>query len=208
MRSAVLVASGAMLLLVGGLSAASLAFQRQESETFTAAAVREVVVEVESGHVTLLPGTGADVNVTTTRHWSFIEASTGHRVEDGVLTVTAECPWFAPGCRVSEELVIPAGVAVRVETAAGSIEAIDVEVASFDAETAAGNVDASFASAPSDISVTTSAGNVHVLVPADSYEVHADAAAGNVDVGVAQSAASERSIRVETSAGNIDIDAR
>lgn len=207
-RSAVLVASGAMLLLVGGLSAASLASQRQETESFTAAGVREIVVEVESGHVTLLPGTGPDVEVTTTRHWSFTDASAEHRIEDGVLTVTAECPWFGFGCRVSEELTVPAGVAVRVQTAAGSIDALDVDVASFQAETAAGNVDASFTTAPSDISIATSAGNVHVLVPADTYQVDADASAGNVDVGVSQSAGAQRSIRVETSAGNIDIDAR
>ena len=207
-RNTLLVGSGALLLSGGGLIALVDLDQHHETTSFSAPAIHEVVVDIDAGSVTLLPGVGSEVHVTTTRDWSFRPATAGHHIDHGVLTITGGCPSFGFGCDVNERVTIPAGIAVRVTTGAGRIEATNLNVTSFHTDTGAGNLKASFTESPTDIRATTGAGNVQLSVPEGSYRVDTDSGIGEVNVGVNQADDAPSRIVAETGAGQIDIQNR
>jgi hypothetical protein len=207
-RNTLLVGSGALLLFGGGLIALVDLHEHHETTFFSASAIHEVVVDIDAGSVTLQPGVGSEVHVTTTRQWSLRPATAGHHIDHGVLTITGGCPSFGFGCDVTEKVTLPAGIAVRVTTGAGGVEATNLNVTSFHSETGAGHVTASFTGSPTDIRATTGAGNVQLSVPEGSYRVDTDSGIGEVNVGVTQADDAPSRIVAETGAGQIDIQGR
>jgi hypothetical protein len=192
---AVLGAAG--VLLVGG---------GPETTVVTFAGVREVVVDVDRGPVAVRGGPGAAVVLRTTRQGSLLGSpATGHGVENGVLTVRAGCSGAGIRCTVAEELTVPAGVPVRVRTEVGAIEAVDLDVPRFSAETAAGSVEASFARPPAEVGITTGAGTVVVRVPDVGYRVEAGSAAGATRVEVRADPSAARRLSVHTAAGAVSV---
>jgi hypothetical protein len=125
-RNTLLVGTGALLLLGGGAVVVADATRHHETTSFSASAIHEVVVDIDAGSVTLLPGVGPDVHVTTTRDWSFRPATAGHHIDNGVLTITGDCPAFGFACGTSERVTVPAGIAVRVTTGAGRVVATNL----------------------------------------------------------------------------------
>jgi hypothetical protein len=84
--------------------------------TGSVAGVREVVVTVGAGPVTLTGTSGTAVGVETTSHGLFA-ADAGYSLEDGVLTVYAD--GWGLDAYTEANLAIPAGIPVHVYTGGG-----------------------------------------------------------------------------------------
>jgi hypothetical protein len=202
-----LLLAGAAVLVVAAAGAVTFAPAASvETTTVSLAGVREIVVDLDAGPVSLRGGTGPEVILRTTRHGSmFGTPEARHRLDDGVLTVEADCGWFGGGCHVSEDLTVPAGVPVQVRTTAGGIDAVDLDVPRFAAETAAGPVSASFVRPPAEVRAVTAAGSVALRVPDVGYTVDADTAVGSARVGVLTDPRAERSLYARSAAGDVAV---
>jgi hypothetical protein len=71
-RTRQLILVGLILLLALAVAAATLhsVSGRNDTMTFTAAGIRELVVKVHAGRIELIPSLTGTVQVTTTRRWS------------------------------------------------------------------------------------------------------------------------------------------
>ncbi len=202
-----LLIAGTVLLLAGtGYVVLSQVGRSQETTTATVADVREIVVDIDSGPVTLIGGDGPAVGIRTVLYRSLTGGpAAGHRLDGGVLTISADCPSFGMYCHVEEWITVPAGTPVRASTTAGSVEGSELDVPTLDIDTSAGSVTASFARPPQDVRIDTSAGSVELRAPDVGYRVEADTSAGTVRIGVVQDPAAPRTLRVDSSAGNVTI---
>jgi hypothetical protein len=113
-------AAPALLL---GLGAAACAPVRYVEAFAPAEAVREVVVRSASGDVELVAGDALWIERS-------IRAASGsldlrHEVRDGSLLLDARCTAWLP-CPVDVRVVVPEGVAVRVELGSGEVWATDI----------------------------------------------------------------------------------
>lgn len=220
-------AAGVLALVGGSLAVANRAMAEQDQSSFTANGIRELVIDGDAGDVNLVAGTlGGQVQVTTTRSWAWREPDSSHTVENGVLSLTADCPVLSFGaCDVDQRVTVPPGITVRIATSAGSIHAADLQLTSLDVETeagniradgvvvpnfsagtSAGNIDAIFAGqAPEHVTARSSAGSVILTVPEAAYDVDADTSAGQVRIEVIDDPQATRSISAHTSAGDVII---
>ena len=221
---------GALAVATGSLAIANQVMKQHDRSSFTVDEVRALVVEVDSGHVTLVPTTGAEgqVDVDSTMEWAWSRPDTGHVTEDGVLTITADCPAVGLGtCSVDHRIGVPAGIDVDVtvssgnitvagldlsvvdlSTDSGDISATDMSVPEFHGRTSSGNVMATFIDAPDQVTAESSSGNVNVTVPDEPYDVEADTSSGDVRVDVNDDPDASRHISANTSSGNVTIDRR
>lgn len=214
-RRAALIA-GTGVLLVGGATAGAIALGtgvagalRSETTAQSLPGVHEIVVDLDEGSVRLTAAPGAAVDVRTTRAWTpGYEPVLDQGVIDGVLTLRSDCPEFNVGCEVTREIGVPAGTAVRVRSTAGPVEAFDLDVPRFAAETVAGPVTASFVSAPEAVRAQTVTGPVDLRVPQGSYRVDAGTTVGQVRVGVIDDPRAPRSIEAHTVTGPVTVAAR
>ena len=201
-----LIGAAGLVVLGAGYTALGQLGQSVETTTASVAGVREIVVDADSGPIDLRGGTGPDVDIRTTAHRSLTgAAAAGHRLDGGVLTITAECPQFGMNCYVEEQITVPAGTPVRVRTSAGGVEAAELDVPSLAVDTSAGSVNASFVRPPQDVRITTSAGSVELRVPDAGYRVDGDTSAGTVRIGVIQDPSAPRSLYAESAAGNVTV---
>lgn len=199
---------GAAVLSVGCLAYVALdrPGDAESVRTASVAGVREIVVEVDAGPITLAGTPGTTVDIRTTLHGSATGTPRAdHQLVDGVLTVRASCAGMPLGCHVDEELTVPAGIPVRAETAAGTIEASRLDVPRLDVTTSAGSVSAGFSTAPQDVRVRTATGNVDLQLPDAGYRIDAGTALGERRVAVRHDPASPRSVVVETAAGAVTV---
>ena len=145
-RSAVLAALGVLGTLavaMGSLTIANQAMEQHERGSFTASEVRGLVVEVDSGNVTLVPTAddGGQVDVDSTMEWAWSRPSTDHVTEDGVLTITADCPAVGLGsCSVDHRIAVPAGIDVDVDLSSGNVTATGLDLAVVDVSTDSGDI--------------------------------------------------------------------
>lgn len=221
---------GALAVAMGSLTIANQVMEQHDRSSFTATEVRALVVEVDSGNVTLVPTTGEErqVDVDSTMEWAWSQPSTDHVTADGVLTITADCPAVGVGnCSVDHRIGVPAGIDVDVtvssgnvtvtgldlpdvdiSTDSGDISATDVSVPKFRGTTSSGHVTATFVDAPDEVTAESSSGNVNVTVPDEAYDVEADTSSGDVRVDVNDDPDAARNILANTSSGNVTIDRR
>lgn len=207
-RNAVLIGGAGLVLLGAGYVALGHVGVSHQITTASVSGVREIVVDVDAGPVTLAGGIGigTDVEVRTTVRRSLTSAPiAGHRLDAGVLRISGTCPPFSMNCHVEEQVTVPPGVPVRVSTSAGGVEGSELDVPVLDVDTSAGSVTASFVRPPQDVRIATSAGSVELRVPDVGYRVEADAAVGEVQIDVVQDRRSPRTLHVETSAGNVAV---
>jgi hypothetical protein len=78
--------------LAGAAAALHSVGGRDETTSFTATGVRELVVHHRAGRISLVPSPDGSVRVTTTRRWSLWAPRTGHAQAGGVLTLSGSCP--------------------------------------------------------------------------------------------------------------------
>jgi hypothetical protein len=215
------------VLAVSGLAAVSSAMTQHDHATFAADGIRELVIQQDSGNVTLVTDpTAGHLQVTTSRNWSWQQPASAHTVKDGVLTLTGTCPDF-PGlgaCGVDQRVTVPSDVKVQVEVStgnidgaglklssfgahsdSGSIDATNLDVTAFSATTSSGSIHATLSRAPEQATAETSSGSIHLTVPDMPYQVHAGTSAGQVRIDVRDDATASRSITAHTSSGDVTI---
>ena len=222
-------ALGVLALAGGGLAIADSALSQHDESSFTAAGIRELVVDLDAGDVTLVPGASEGrVAVDTSREWAWSKPAFRHSVEEGVLTLSGDCPNLGFGtCRVDQRVTVPAGVDVRVSISSGDIQATGLKLAQLDvltdsgdisardvdarrvrAETSSGDVEASLAETPERVNAETSSGNVTLTVPNGAYNVDAETSAGQVRVNVDDNPTATRRLSAHSSSGDVTIDHR
>jgi hypothetical protein len=177
-----------------------------DTVTDSVTGVREIVVDIGAGPVTLTRAPGSEVGLRTVPHGMF-PAGAGHRLEDGVLTASAGC--FTFNCYTEEYLAVPAGIPVQVRTGAGDVTATDLDVPRFDVRAGAATVIASFVRPPDDVRIQLGmAGNVDLRVPDVGYRVDTGYTVGTERVDVVDDPSAPRSLSVHAAVGNISVTRR
>jgi DUF4097 and DUF4098 domain-containing protein YvlB len=100
------------------------------------------------------------------------------------------------------------GPQVRLSSSAGDVTGERLAASTVDATSSAGDVDLDFTRAPDRVAADSSAGDVRVLLPGGAYAVDAETSAGDEDVSVPQDSSSPRTVRVRSSAGDVEVSPR
>ncbi len=129
----------AVLVVAGGaVNLASLAFRQSQTRSFTYPAVARLDVDVDSGAVDVVAGSGggdgtkidgakidgAKITVRRTLTWSFGKPSTEQRVIGDRLVLRSDCGaavTLGMGCSGRYRVTVPAGTAVVAHSAAGGV---------------------------------------------------------------------------------------
>ena len=225
----VIIAGG--LVLMGAYTLLDLVSRHTFSTRSTYSGVRSLVVDDESGGVSLTSApAGAQVVVVehltkglTSPHREVVRGS------HGALHLKASCSGFpGPECDVRYVVAVPSGVSVLVNSGAGDISAsglitsASVQLSSGAGEVSvtrisapqvqlssgAGDVTAQFTRPAQRLVASSGAGDVHLTVPNFTYAVHASTGAGVVsDATVRTDPGSPRTISATSGAGDVTISA-
>jgi hypothetical protein len=192
--------------------------------------VRTLTVHSGAGDVTLTraPAGSAVVVKANETEGLFKPKVSSRLAAGGALSLTASCPGQLE-CSVDYELAVPPGVAIRVSsgfgninatgltsassiqlgTTAGDLHATGLDAPSVKLSTGVGGLTASLAHPARILTASTVAGGLTLSVPDTSYAVHANSGVGQVSDGALQiDAASPRTIDATSSLGNITISPR
>ncbi|MGB8021444.1 MAG: DUF4097 family beta strand repeat-containing protein [Candidatus Nanopelagicales bacterium] len=219
-------------LVWGAIAAVSLAVRRSVTrDLVTQSAGAAVRVANECGSISLVQGDAGVVKTRATVKYTLREPTVSSEVDDGVVSVRADCQSFGLLSSVSLVVKVPPGGSVEARSSAGSVQAdglssqlvlrssagsisaTELNSRVVSAETSAGSVSLSWARAadPATISATSSAGSVKVLIPdvaGVAYRVDADSSAGSTKVNVRSDPQSRRTITATSSAGSVLVDYR
>lgn len=97
------------------------------------------------------------------------------------------------------------GRELRLRSSAGEVDVERSAAQTVEARTSAGGVDVELTRPPLSLTASSSAGGVTVRVPDVGYDVEADTSAGDESIRIRQRPASRRSIRVDSSAGDVTV---
>ena len=195
----------------------------QRTETFTAAApAGGLTVLDDVGSVTITGSDRDTVAVTERLSYRGYSPVTTRSLSGGVLTLDYRCR--SDDCGVAYDIEVPRSLGVRVEadtasisltSLAGQIHATsdvgyihgeDLSATVADLRTGVGSIDATFRSAPSQLSANADTGGVTLLVPAaPGYDVTASADVGSVSVTVRRDASSGHMIRATADVGSVTV---
>ena len=223
MRPALL--GGAALVLAGALWALlqAVAVTTREERVRVTGAVSAVSLEVAQGDVEITAAPEHDVDALVLERSFLIGVARRTGVEDGTASLRWACrAWTA--CRTDLRVRVPERIAVEARTGLGDVRmrgpvgAVEIETGGGDVRAHAleggrarvdsrrGDVTLAFSKPPSEVAVDASSGSVEVLVPAGSYRIDATTRAGEVRlVRIRHDPRAERSIVVETSAGDVTV---
>lgn len=100
------------------------------------------------------------------------------------------------------------GGALRVQSSSGKVEGRELDAAAVTAESSSGNVELTFASAPTSVEAESSSGNVTIQVPSgdEAYKVDTDTSSGDDSTSVKTDPASTRSVRASSSSGDVTVE--
>ncbi len=205
----IVAASAVALIALTGLAwGATNTLSKKQSETHAApAGVRSVVVDVGTGDVSLVHGTGG-VSVRDVRHWALRKPTVTQSVRDGVLTVKARCHGGFPfgSCATNVRVALPDGMPVKVRTDVGDVSGRELVTRDVDARTHVGDVRLSLAQQPDRLDATSDVGDVRLDVPRSTYAVDSDADVGERDVsGLVQDDGAARKIHAFTNVGDVGV---
>ena len=195
----------------------------QRTETFTAAApAGGLTVLDDVGSVTITGSDRDTVAVTERLSYRGYSPVTTRSLSGGVLTLDYRCR--SDDCGVAYDIEVPRSLGVRVDadtasisltSLAGQIHATsdvgyihgeDLSATVADLRTGVGSIDATFRSAPSQLSANADTGGVTLLVPAaPGYDVTASADVGSVSVTVRRDASSGHMIRATADVGSVTV---
>lgn len=203
---------------------------RRETTTTLSRHLERVVVDTDSGQVTLHGVQGNRVLVKRDMQWLWRAPSVRMTLRGATLAVHATCPQTGPAnrCRADLELGIPfdADVVVRndsgdvradrlaghleLDTKSGDVVGRDLNPVSVRATTTAGHVDLFFTTQPVSVTAYSDAGNVDVTVPVGGeYRVDTATKGGNVRVsGIIRNDRALRSISATADAGDVTVRGR
>lgn len=218
---------GGLLVVWGVGTVVGPGLTTTDLRTSYVAGVRDVVVDVDAGSVTLRGGSGSQVGVRTTRTWVWGAPASERSLVDEVLTVVGRCPEIGIGCRIDEELTIPHGVTVRVvigagsvtvtgldvpvldlESRAGSVRVVEVTAARLDVRSRSGGVRVSFLRPPAVARVESGAGEIDLTVPRGRYRVDGQSPSGVELVDVTDDADAARLLVAHSESGRVTIRSR
>jgi hypothetical protein len=226
MVSALLVVGGAVALLI-----ASVASSRERLDSFAVhGSLNGVALDLGDGDVVIAGGgQRAQLEVQRTDRYAFgHDAEVQRTVAGGELRIHARCPSTLPhGCSVSYRLVVPDNVPVTVRTSGGKVRfsgyrgsarvttrSGDIDIGAFcgfslEARAESGDITASAACAPQELSLRSTSGSVHASVPAGRYQVEAESASGNHIVrGLTAVSEAPFAIQALSSSGNVLVEGR
>jgi Putative adhesin len=201
--------------------------QEAKSSAHSNAIVRKVIVDSDSGDVTIKPGVGTTVSHTD--HWVYQRGSVKTSISNGVLTVTSRCPqlvlnncWTEITAAVARDATIDAttsngtvGVtgmrppSVSARTDNGDVVLSDVQTRLVKARASNGDVQVKLTSAPDDAQLRTNNGNVSAVVPTGRYALDLRIGNGNIAVtGVKDAPNSRHKLSARTANGDITVTGR
>jgi hypothetical protein len=225
----------ASALLIGGVAAAlAVASVTSAHERLVSFAVRGslsgVVLDVDDADVVIAGGgPRAVLGVERTDRYAFgHDADVRRTVAGGELRITSRCPNTVPrACSVSYRVVVPDNVPLTVRTTSGKVtfrgyrgsarvstRGGDIDVAGFcgfslQARAETGDIGASAACAPQQLTLRSTEGSVHVSVPTGRYQVEAESASGEDDVhGLDAVSDAPFSIQALSSSGDVSVEGR
>jgi hypothetical protein len=202
---AVVAAVGFFYSLTGDLRPGGTRHTRTETRVVTDP-VRSLVLQTSAGTVEVVRGPRLVLRETTSYRGSGDAPHPDHELDGGELTVTS------PGCNdcASDFRVeLPAGVALRASSDAGTVTAEGVDVPELRLQSDAGDVTADVVGTPSLVDVHSDAGDVSVSVPPGRYALDTDTDAGDENVtGIVNDPQAPNRITAQTDAGDVKISAR
>jgi hypothetical protein len=222
------------LLVVGGAAALFIARVASSHERTVSFAVRGslngIALDVGDGDVVIAGGgQRGQLQIQRTDHYAFSHAADVQRsVVGGELRLRARCPSTLPGgCSLRYRLVVPDNVPVSVRTSGGTVRFAgyrgsarvttrsgDIDIGAFcgfslEARAESGDIAASTACAPQELSLRSTSGSVRASVPGGRYRVEAESASGTHRVsGVAAVSESPFSIQALSSSGDVVVEGR
>lgn len=170
------------------------------------------------------PGT-----IEVTRHMTWGMGAGQPRADEQVsgqtLSIDSRCNGgIMSMCSIDYEVMVPDGApvtiglgsgdvqldgtlgAINVQTGSGSIDASALKATNTVLRTGSGDLDLSFATAPSQVDLRTGSGDVTMSVPkGDDYAVDVATGSGDRTVGIDTSQSSPRTIHVQTGSGDVDL---
>jgi len=228
------VVMASSLLIVGGAAALAIASVASSRERLVSFAVRGslsgVALDVDDGDVEIAGGGRRPVlGVQRTDRFAFgHDAEVQRTVAGGELRIRSRCPNAVPrACSVRYRVVVPDNVPVTVRTAGGTVRfrgyrgsarvttrSGDIDVAGFcgfslQARAESGDIVASAACAPQQLTLRSTMGSVRVSVPPGRYQVEAESASGSHSVrGLDAVSDAPFSIQALSSSGDVSVEGR
>lgn len=171
------------LAVVGG-AVYAMAEALEETETHNDTISRDVdhlVIKAEAGDIEVVPG-GRSVQVQRTDSYVLDDPDVTRTLEDGVLTIEAECEGLSPMCTTDYRVEIPRGVTVEARTYVGDVDVDGIAAHRIEARAYVGDVHVD-AARKGEVTARTNVGDVDVELPSGGYdELEAEADVGSVDV--------------------------
>jgi hypothetical protein len=225
------VSAAVVVAVLLGLGIGAVASSRERLVSFGVAGELDGVtldlgesdVDVERGRQ------GSAVRVERTDRFTFGHAARVERmIEGGRLRLRSRCPaTVLHSCSARYRVMVPDNVPVDVRTGGGGVrfhgyrgsaristDSGDIDVRAFcgfalQARTETGDVVASTACPPPQLSLRSTAGDVHAIVPDGRYQVDAASASGSLSVrDLLQASDAPFSIEVLSSTGNVLVEGR
>lgn len=218
------IAAGVAILLMRTVA------RTEVTDLFTAPApVTDVLVDVDTGGVTVDGGADSALTARITRGYAFWAPEVTTAAGDGKVTMTANCPALGilSACSADFDVETPAAASVHASSTAGSVmvtgtsgpvtadstaggvAVLRSRSRSITATSTAGDVRVEVVDLPNVVTATTSAGDVTVEVPRGTYRIDASATAGSVNIaGVTRIDSAPRVIRASATAGDVTITGR
>ena len=229
-----LVVMASALVIVGGAAALAIASVASSHERRVSFAVRGslsgVALDVDDADVDVAGGgPRAVLAVQRTDRYAFgPDAEVRRSVAGGELRVQSRCPNAVPrACSVRYRVVVPDNVPVTVRTTSGTVRFSgyrgtarvttrggDVDVVGFcgfslQARAESGDIAASAACAPQQLTLRSTTGSVRVSVPPGRYQVEAESAAGGHTVrGLDVAPDAPFAIQALSSSGDVLVEGR
>ena len=229
-----LVVMASSLLIVGGAAALAVASVTSSHKRLVSFSVRGslsgVALDVDGADV-LIAGGGqrAELGVQRTDRFAFGHDAVVQRSVAGTeLRIHSRCPNAVPrACSVSYRVVVPDNVPVTVRTGGGTVRfqgyrgsarvttrSGDIAIAGFcgfslEARAESGDIAASAACAPQQLTLRSTQGSVHVSVPPGRYQVEAESASGRHSVrGLDAAPDAPFAIQALSSSGDVTVEGR
>jgi hypothetical protein len=229
-----LVVMGSSLLIVGGAAALAIAAVTSSHERQVSFAVRGpvsgVALDLGDGDVEIAGGGRRPLlDVQRTDRFAFgHDAEVQRTVAGGELRIHSRCPNTVPrACSVRYRVVVPDNVPVTVRTGGGTVRfrgyrgsarvttrSGDIDIAGFcgfslQARAESGDISASAACAPQELTLRATQGSVHVAVPPGRYQVEAESASGKHEVrGLDAVSDAPFAIQALSSSGDVTVEGR
>jgi hypothetical protein len=225
-----LVGAGALLLFGGGGGLMGFGHGGPLAHSFDGQQVHQATaldLTGTSGDVRVTSGAKAGT-IEVIRHvtWGMGgQPRPDEQVNGQTLSIDSRCNGgFMSMCSIDYQVMVPDGAAVtiglgsgdvqldgalgavKVETGSGSVDANGLKSTNTVLRTGSGDLDLSFATAPSQVDLRTGSGDVTMSVPkGDNYAVDVATGSGDRNVGIDTSQSSPRTIRVQTGSGDVDL---